>query len=84
MTIELFYDSDCPLADGVRKDLHAVLAEAGSERAVAEHVDAGRLSPTLLVDGDDVAGDQPPGSGCRLTRPTRDQIRSALSRGDRG
>jgi len=84
MTIELYYDSDCPLAAGVRQDLAAVLAESGSERAVTERVDAGRLSPTLLVDGDDVSGDQHPGSGCRLTRPTRDQIRSALLGGDRG
>lgn len=83
MVIDLYYDSDCPLVDGVRDDLRHVLEEAGVDRRVVEHIDRGRLSPTLLVDGHDPAGEQPEGRGCRIRRPSPEQIRAAVVGGDR-
>lgn len=80
MSIDLYYDSDCPLAAGVRDDLRSVLDEAGLDLRVVEHVDEGRLSPTLLVDGRDVVAERPPGRGCRTDRPSREQLRAAVAR----
>lgn len=80
MSVDLFYDSDCPLAAPVRGDVLDCLAKAGLAWELREHLDEGRLSPTLLLDGSDVLGDQPPGSGCRLERPSRAQIIAVLTR----
>lgn len=75
----MFYDHDCPLAGGLRDDVIVCLLEAGRRFQLVEQIDAGRLSPTLLLDGVDVSEWRPPGHGCRLDRPPVDRIRQALS-----
>ena len=86
--IQLLSFEGCPLAAAARLELRAALAECGIERY--EEIDLldpktpqalqGWGSPTILVDGSDVAG-QPKGSGIscrvypgRLRVPTRSEI----------
>jgi len=75
--IELIYDADCPNAGQARTNLRRALEMAGlpahwREWIRAESKTPGHLrrfgSPTILVDGTDVAGEQPlDGSGaCRI------------------
>lgn len=78
--VQLYVDSDCPLADRVRADLRACLAEAQLDWPVTEYRDTDRVSPTLLIEGADVADPLPRGHGCRLDPPTRTQIRAVLDR----
>jgi hypothetical protein len=78
LEIDLYYDSDCPNAGPVRAQLQACLGERELTWRLREHRDAGRLSPTLLVNGDDVLPAQAAGTGCRLDVPSRDDICRAL------
>jgi len=75
-TVDLVYASDCPNVSLARANLLAAFARAGVEPTWTEHRvgDArapartrGYGSPTILVDGRDVAG-QPPSaeSSCRI------------------
>ena len=77
MLVELVYDKDCPNVDQARATLMRSLAVAGlpprwaewdvSDAAAPDHV-RGYGSPTVLIDGHDMAG-FPPMNGlmcCRL------------------
>lgn len=102
MTIELIYDLDCPNAERARGNLVRALVSAGREAKWTEwnlgapgnpaHA-AGHGSPTILIDGKDVAGEMAAGEGlcCRLYRnaatgfdgtPSIEQIIAALSARD--
>ena len=77
-TIEFIYDRDCPNVEGARAALCDALQAAGlaqhwqewdrADRHAPEYVRA-YGSPTILVDGKDIAG-MPPGdaSACRIYR----------------
>lgn len=68
MTVELIYDRDCPNVDGTRANLRAAFAACRLEASWTEwdhatpgtppHV-TGYGSPTILIDGVDVAGAAP-------------------------
>jgi hypothetical protein len=96
MKIQLLYFPGCPHVDGVRELLRRVVG-AG---ATIEELDTtasstpeqlrGWGSPTVLVDGVDVAGGQPDGSCCRLYpdgdsrgAPSEAAIRAAFARAPR-
>lgn len=80
--IELLYDRDCPNIDAARQMIRAALAAAGESTGWVELDRAdpatpddrrGFGSPTVLVDGRDVAGDEigdgrSDASSCRLYR----------------
>ena len=109
-TVELLWWDGCPSTQRARADLRAALLEVGlghveiSEHQIATDADAleaGFLgSPTILVDGADVAplpGDEPAGLSCRVYRrrdgrygPTpdpddlRDALRASLARATGG
>jgi hypothetical protein len=76
--VALYYDHDCPLAESVRADLLTALGEAGLDWPIHDRVDRGLLSPTLLIGGVDVLAPQPAAVGCRLRRPSREQIAAFL------
>lgn len=101
MRIELIYDSDCPNAEEARRNLTRALRRAGRpaawrerERSAPDTPAYARAfgSPTILMDGRDVADDPPGGAACcRLYAdadggfrgaPTVETIASALARGD--
>jgi len=77
LTVELVYDRDCPNVPAAREQLLAAFKAAGREPAwqewdvsldaVPAHV-RGFGSPTILVDGADVAGGEPTGTDvcCRI------------------
>ncbi|MFG2044972.1 hypothetical protein [Dactylosporangium sp. NPDC048998] len=78
MIVELRAVPDCPNLDATRKLLHACLADAGVAVSVIERIGA-YPSPSVLIDGVDVTGDDPHGpAACVLRPPTADQIRTAL------
>ncbi|MEX0701786.1 MAG: MerC domain-containing protein [Planctomycetales bacterium] len=100
MKVELIYDSDCPNVEEAKRQLRRALAEAGrpaewtewerSDPGSPPHV-RGYGSPTILVDGGDVAGATPSNGAacCRLYSdgsgrlrgvPTVGSIASALTR----
>jgi hypothetical protein len=84
--IDFWYDSGCPNAALV-KDLltESLLHVAAGRWTLHEHRDAGILSPTVTVNGEDVmAGDPPRGIGCRLDLPTGDRISQALEQSHKG
>ena len=71
MTVELFYDKDCPNVGQARASLRRALTEAGlpprwTERELAAAPSPlGALgSPTVLVNGRDVAGADPGDAAC--------------------
>lgn len=78
--VALYYDHDCPLAGPLRGDVVNCLTELGMPFVIHEHLDEERLSPTLLIGGVDVLDPLPPGSGCRLERPSAARIRDAVAR----
>lgn len=98
MNVELIYDADCPNAAGTRSMLIKAFTTTGVsarwkewERSSADAPDYARCygSPTILIDGKDVAGAAPsPGThacrvysdgGGKLSRiPPLEVIRSAL------
>ncbi len=72
-TVDLVYDVDCPHISLARMNLTRALAECGLEARWHEHVigapDApprirGFGSPTILVDGTDVARSEPGAEAC--------------------
>ena len=83
--VELIYDADCPNVETARKQLRHALGEVG---AVAQWQEWDRSdptsppyvrqygSPTILVDGKDVAGARPSdeADGCRIYRNETGQI----------
>ena len=84
-TIELIYDSDCPNAEDARAQLRKACAQAGLEprwrewnRSSLDSPSYARLfgSPTILVDGTDVAGSQPASGGncCRLYQGDKGEV----------
>lgn len=101
-TVELLYDRDCPNAREARSHLlqafaHATMTPHWSEQLIEdpdapEHV-RGYGSPTILIDGHDVAGESPRGErSCRLyatddgglsRAPSVSQIAEALARASR-
>ena len=71
MTVELFYDKDCPNVSQARANLRRALTEAGlpprwTERELAaDPSPLGVLgSPAVLVNGRDVAGADPGDAAC--------------------
>ena len=80
--IELIYDRDCPNVESARRMIRAALADAGKPTRWVEWDRAdpatpddrrGFGSPTVLVDGRDVAGDEngagrSDASSCRVYR----------------
>lgn len=79
-TIELWYVPDCPLIDRVRANLYECLEHRGLDITVHER-EGDYPSPTLIIDGVDVATGTAPDSAvcCRLDLPTHDQIHAALA-----
>ena len=78
LRIEFWHDTGCPNAGPVRARLMDCLAQLKRPWSLCEHVDEGKLSPTLLVNGADVVADRAPAVGCRLDSPTHEQIWQAL------
>jgi hypothetical protein len=77
--IELLHVPSCPLVDRVLTTIEACLAEAGLTDVVQLR-EGSFASPTLLIDGSDVAGARAQtGACCRLDLPTREQILAALN-----
>ena len=77
MKVQLLYFPGCPHVDATRRELRAALEAAGMGDVLVEEVDVeapttppqlkGWGSPTILLDGVDLAGDQgPSGLSCRL------------------
>lgn len=82
MRIQLLHVPGCPTTGQVRACLHECLQQAGFS-VVIEESEGPYPSPTLLVDGVDVATG-PPLTGttcCRLDLPTHEQITTALQTG---
>ena len=98
--VELIYDSDCPNVSETKKQLKKALIKAGLEVRWQEwersnpkspHYVRGYASPTILVDGKDVAGLLPEDTvrGCRIYSdvtgkltgvPSQETIASTLMR----
>jgi hypothetical protein len=78
--VELLWWEGCPSTDAALRELHQALASAGLDtvevqmRQIRTDAEAGEAefvgSPTILVDGQDVAppGDEPVGLTCRVYR----------------
>jgi hypothetical protein len=77
--VELLHVPDCPLVDQVRDTLHACMRLANRPVQVNE-LEGDYPSPSLLVNGIDVATGAPPLNEpcCRFDLPTRDQILTVL------
>ena len=89
-TVELIYDADCPNVGAAREQLESALAEVGRDRtwrdwdrsdpASPSYVQS-YGSPTILVDGRDVAGASPSDGAdcCRLYGISEGQIQGVPS-----
>ena len=89
-SVELIFDATCPHVDAARDQLREALTMARLpltwtewDRAASDAPPHAQryASPTILVDGRDVAGDGgtvDAGSGCRLRTPTAPMILAAL------
>lgn len=78
--VDFWYDADCPNAPVVRSRLAKSLRKLTAQWTLQEHRDGGVLSPTVLVNGEDVMHlPIPRGRGCRLDLPTTGQIDHALN-----
>jgi hypothetical protein len=79
--VQLLHVPDCPLVSRVREALSDCLQRVGLPVHV-EDLEGAYASPTLLIDGIDVAtGAAPPREiCCRFDLPTRAQITIALNR----
>jgi hypothetical protein len=77
--VELIYDSDCPAAPQARENLSEAMLRAGLaprwvewERSSPDAPERVRAygSPTILIDGRDVAGNEATGAACcRIYQP---------------
>jgi hypothetical protein len=91
----LIFDATCPHVDAARAQLREALTRAGRpvmwiewDRAAlnAPKYAQRYASPTVLVDGHDVADGEllePGGSGCRLKTPSAPMILAALLAAER-
>jgi hypothetical protein len=78
--VELLYGPACPNLAAVRELLRACLDQV-EVRATVEEIEGAFPSPTLLVDGIDVAGRRAgESSACRLDLPTEHDILTALAK----
>jgi hypothetical protein len=79
--VQLLHVTDCPLVGRVRDTLNGCLQSVGFPVRV-EDLEGDYPSPTLLIDGIDVAtGTAPPRQMCcRFDLPTCVQITTALNR----
>lgn len=77
--IQVLKVRDCPLADRLIADVERCLTEAGVGEPV-EIVVGDHPSPTLVVDGIDVATGMPVEGDprCRMDLPSPQQIRAAV------
>lgn len=77
--VQILHVPDCPLVDRLRAEVESCLAEVAPLVGV-ELVEGDHPSPTLVVDGIDVATGAPVSGEprCRLDLPTPEQIREAL------
>lgn len=71
--VDFIYDDDCPNAEAARANLRTALVEVGLPASWSEHRIGdpavperarGYGSPTILVDGRDVAGVEPSAEQC--------------------
>jgi hypothetical protein len=101
LTVDLVYDLDCPNIEAARANLRRAFANLGQPPGWREHrigsaalpaYARGYGSPTILVDGRDVAGSEPGSDACcRLYAgsegtsgaPAVEQIAAALERAAR-
>lgn len=81
--IEILQVPDCPLVDHLHATVDDCLRRTGIGAVVETHTGP-YPSPTLLINGIDVATGQHPSSHacCRLDLPTPDQIIAALQKGN--
>lgn len=82
MRIQLWQVPGCPLAARLRASLHDCLRRADMPAEVEESV-GDYPSPTLVIDGIDVATGGAPAARtcCRFDLPTETQILAALQEG---
>ena len=80
--IQILQVPDCPLVERLRTRLEECLRRTGLH-LVVETLTGPYPSPTLLIDGIDVAtGRRPSGQACcRLDLPSSEQITAALQEG---
>ena len=78
LRISILHVPDCPLIGPVRETLEVALESVGAT-AVIEEIEGEYPSPTLLIDGVEVAG-YPLGSdpACRIHLPTMQEIATAV------
>jgi hypothetical protein len=83
--VQILQVPDCPLVERLRWLLDECMAEIGTNEPV-EVLVGEYPSPTLLIDGIDVASGTPlrGGAFCRLDLPNRTQILDALTGGREG
>ena len=79
--IQILHVPDCPLVERLARELEECLLETGVVEQVERLVGA-FPSPTLVIDGYDVATGRPVvhGHRCRLDLPSKGQVRAALRR----
>ncbi len=97
--IQLLYFAGCPHVDGAREDLRSAMAACAVTDVAVEEVDVEAVttppalrewgSPTVLIDGADVAGEGPSGLSCRLYSgvsgtPPRHLIEGRIRQATRG
>jgi len=78
--IRILQVEDCPLVEALIDDLESCLAEADLDEPV-EVVVGDYPSPTLLIDGIDVATGEPVAGQprCRMDLPSHSQIQTAVA-----
>ncbi len=88
MKVQLLTFPGCPNAEAARDALRAVLVsseiaaeieEVDTDSAETPEALRGWGSPTVLINGVDVEGEEPTGSSCRLYRDEHGHIRAAPS-----
>jgi hypothetical protein len=88
MKIQLLAFHGCPNAEAAREALQDVLASSGIAAEIEEvstdcsetpEALRGWGSPTVLINGVDIEGEEPSGSSCRLYRDERGQLRGVPS-----